>query len=85
MATHTRDMEKAVQEAISIATLQLGDTELRPKQDLAIGVSLSGKGVFICFPTSVASCWHGSRPPPSAVQLLVSLLVFLAVKRGRQT
>ncbi len=83
MTTHTRDTEKAVQKAISRATPQLGDTELRPKQDLVIGVSLRGKGVFICFPTSVACCWRGSRPPPSAVQLFVSLLVFLAVKRGQ--
>ncbi len=35
-ATHTKDTVKAVQEAISRATLQLGDTELRPRQDLAI-------------------------------------------------
>ncbi len=61
MATHNRE---AVQEAISRATLQLGDTELRPRQDL------------VCFPTvpSLASCWRGSRPPPSVVQVLVSSL-----------
>ncbi len=50
MATHTRDTEKAVQEAISRAMLQLGDTELRPRQDLTIRRFLQRKGVFFCFP-----------------------------------
>ncbi len=51
MATHTRDTVKAVQEAISRATLQLGDTELRPRQDLAIRRFLRWKDIFVCFPT----------------------------------
>ncbi len=50
-ATHTRDTEKAVQEVISRAMLQLGDTELRSRQDHTIRRFLRGKGVFVCFPT----------------------------------
>ncbi len=79
MATHTRDTEKAVQDAISRATLQLGDTELRPRKDLAIRRFLQRKGFSFAFLPSLTSCWRGSRPPLSVAQVLVSSLVSLAV------